>query len=111
MTTATPDSNPLPDVQRSALALGTCSDRLVSAAMLMDDGLIVAGVRHFSPDMRATLHRIYGDGYQRRVKEQGFIDTRGNFLTRAEAWQVATEHKQIRRAVSTPGTLYSENLY
>lgn len=111
MTTATADSNPLPDVQRSALALGTCSDRLVSAAMLMDDGLIVAGVRHFSPDMRATLHRIYGDGYHRRVKEQGFIDSRGKFLDRSAAWKRAETTGQIRKQVSTPGTLYSENLY
>lgn len=27
--------------------------------MLMDDGHIVTGVRHFSPDMRATLRRLY----------------------------------------------------
>lgn len=111
MTTATTEPNTQTDVQRSALALGTCSDRLVSAAMLMDDGLIVAGVRHFSPDMRATLHRIYGDGYHRRVKEQGFIDIRGKFLDRSAAWKRAETTEQILKQVSTPGTLYSENLY
>jgi hypothetical protein len=79
--------------------------------MLMDDGLIVAGVRHFSPDMRATLHRIYGDGYHRRVKEQGFIDIQGKFLDRSAAWKRAETTGQIREQVSTPGTLYSESLY
>lgn len=32
--------------------------RIVSAAMLMRDGLIVPGVRHYSPDMRAVLFRL-----------------------------------------------------
>jgi hypothetical protein len=96
--------------------------RIVSAAMLMDDGLIVPGVRHFSPDMRATLHRIYGSGlrlfgiwirkpYHMRVKEQGFIDASGAFLDRTDAWLIAQGHDQIAYEVGIPGTLYSENLY
>ncbi len=102
----------LPAVSRAVIdGLASGSDRIVSAAMLMDDGLIVAGVRHFSPDMRATLHRIYGDGYHRRVKEQGFIDIRGKFLDRETAWKRAETTGQIREQVSVPGTLYSENLY
>lgn len=85
--------------------------RIVSAAMLMDDGLIVPGVRHFSPDMRDVLHRIYGEGYHLRVKEQGFIDSRGRFLGREAAWYRAAINKQIREDVSVSGTLFSENLY
>lgn len=99
--------------------------RIVSAAMLMDDGLIVPGVRHFSPDMRKVLHRIYGDGYHLRVKEQGFIDASGQFLDRDDAWQIADAHGQIFlygptedcRLISKPsdstetGPLFSENLY
>lgn len=79
--------------------------------MLMQDGLIVPGVRHFSPDMRAVLKRIYGDGYHLKVKEQGFIDSMGRFLPREIAWALAEETGQIREQVSVPGTLYSENLY
>jgi hypothetical protein len=79
--------------------------------MLMDDGLIIPGVRHFSPDMRAVLHRIYGDGYHLKVREQGFIDIRGTFLDRTTAWARAEATGQIREQVSSPGTLYSENLY
>lgn len=104
--------------------------------MLMDDGLIVTGVRHFSPDMRASLKRIYGAGlkvfgvwirkpYHLRVREQGFIDCRGKFLSREDAWERADVHGQIflydpagkGRLIpqpakqGRPGTLFSENLY
>ena len=85
--------------------------RIVSAAMLMQDGLIVPGVRHFSMDMRAVLHRIYGDSYHLKVKQQGFIDTHGNFLGREEAWERASQTGQILRDCGTTGELYSENLY
>jgi hypothetical protein len=98
--------------------------KVVSAAMKMKDGLIVAGVRHFSPDMRAVLHRIYGEGYHLKVEEQGFIDTHGNFLSREQAWLNADYHGQIhtyapvgetkiRRKArrGDTGTLFSENLY
>ena len=101
------------------------SARVVCAAMLMDDGLVVPGVRHFSPDMRAILRRIYGDKYHLRVKEQGFIDARGQFLSREEAWRVADRNGQIflydpsgkGRLIPQPAnqgsteTLFSENLY
>lgn len=85
--------------------------RIVSAAMLMDDGLIVPGVRHFSHEMRLILFRIYGDGYHRRVKEQGFIDTHGAFLGRELAWIRAEKTGQILRDCAPAGTLFSENLY
>lgn len=79
--------------------------------MLMEDGSIVTGVRHFSPDMRAIMLKAYGDGYWKKEVEQGFIDSRGNFLNRKEAWVRAQQTGQILREVSVPGTLYSENLY
>lgn len=93
--------------------------------MLMEDGLIVPGVRHFSPDMRAVLKRIYGDGYHLKVVEQGFIDAKGRFLSREDAWRVADQHGQIflfdpreesRLIPRAPkqgdvDTLFSENLY
>lgn len=88
---------------------------VVSAAMLMEDGLIVPGVRHFSPDMRAVLHRIYGDGYHLRVREQGFIDAKGTFLSREAAYSRADALNQIKHRCggdeANGGTLYSENLY
>lgn len=84
---------------------------VVCAAMIMKDGLVVTGVRHFSPDMRLILHRVYGDKYHLQVKEQGFVDNKGEFLSREDAWKAADLAGQIRKEVSSPGTLYSENLY
>jgi hypothetical protein len=86
-------------------------NRIVCAAMLMKDGAIIPGVRHFSPEMRIVLFKIYGKGYHLQVKEQGFIDNRGNFLDRAAAWNLAEKNNQIIKQVSSPGELYSENLY
>lgn len=84
---------------------------IVCAAMLMDNGDIVTGVRHYSPDMRAIMSKAYGSEYHKSVKEQGFITQRGRFVNRLDAWVLAEKNGQIRREVSTPGTLYSENLY
>lgn len=84
---------------------------IVCAAMLMEDGLIVPGARHFSPDMRTLLKRLYGDGYHLKVREQGFMDAKGVFLNREDAWVRAESLGQIKHVVSMPGTLYSENLY
>lgn len=87
------------------------NQRVVCAAMLMKDGSIITGIRHFSPEMRETMKRIYGEGYHLKVKEQGFVDQFGKFLSRKKAWKVAEKEGQIIREVSGPGTLYSENLY
>ena len=44
--------------------------------------------------------------------EQGFVDQFGVFLTREEAWDVASKAGQIvRRVGGDGGCLYSENLY
>lgn len=86
--------------------------RIVSAAMLMKDGLIVPGVRHFSTDMRAVLKRIYWDGYHLQVMEQGFIDASGAFLDRSDARAIASAHNQVLyRCGGDAAELFSENLY
>ncbi len=86
--------------------------RIVCAAMWMQDGLIVTGVRHYSPDMREILKRIYGEGFHLKVKYQGFIDTTGTFLTRETARIVAAQNGQILyRCGSDETKLFSENLY
>jgi hypothetical protein len=84
---------------------------IVCAAMKMKDGLIVPGVRHFSPEMRKVLKKMYGDNYHLLVQEQGFISQYGEFFNREDAWIIADKNNQIRRKVSIDGTLYSENLY
>jgi hypothetical protein len=84
---------------------------IVAAAMLMDDGDVVVGIRHFSPEMRKIMFKAYGEKYHLKVKEQGFVDQMGVFLSREDAWKIAEKEGQIRRKVSSDGTLYSENLY
>jgi len=63
--------------------------------MLMADTHVVTGIRHFSPEMRTTLKRLYGEKYHVFVQEQGFVDARGTFLTRKQAWRRAIETGQI----------------
>jgi len=85
---------------------------IVCAAMLMDDHHIITGVRHYSPDMRQTLSRIYGPRYHMRVLEQGFITNGGMFVSRKNALTIARENNQIRReSPENMNELYSENLY
>ena len=86
--------------------------RVVCAAVRFggDDGMIFTGPRHFDKTMLSIIrywpHRLDGP------EEQGFIDQEGNFLTREEAWVVATDACQIIRRVGGDGSkLFSENLY
>jgi len=75
--------------------------RVVCAANRDPDGTIHLGLRHFDQFMRSN-----------RFAEQGFVDNKGNFLTREEAWEVATATNQIlRRVGGDEGKLFSENLY
>lgn len=76
------------------------------------NGTLLIGVRHWDKFMH--------DQHSRNTDfcdagDQGFIDNRGNFLTRQEAWKVAEAAGQIIRRVggddANGGTLYSENLY
>jgi hypothetical protein len=71
-------------------------------------GEIVLGIRHWD----AFMHKLDTEG---DPVDQGFIDNRGAFLSRIEAWAVAETAGQIIRRVGGDtafgGTLYSENLY
>jgi hypothetical protein len=84
---------------------------IVCAAMLMHDDAVITGVRHFSPDMRATIQRIYGNKGHLKVVEQGFITQYGRFVDRKEAADIVRETKQHIRADHYPKTLFSEDLY
>ena len=86
---------------------------VVCAALRRDNGEIVCGPRHFDPTMRAAIGRICVEDQQAwRFAEQGFVDQRGNFLTREEAWPIALANGQIRRRCGgDDGKLFSENLY
>ena len=83
--------------------------RIVCAAMLKE-GRIITGARHYDKIMRAQMEASEGIAWWKSCT-QGFIDQFGDFLNRKDAWKIAEDQGQIRREVSTPGTLYSENLY
>jgi hypothetical protein len=62
--------------------------------------------------MRAQIAHIEGAPSRWKSAAQGFIDNRGNFLTREEALVIAREAGQIRRRCGgDEHALYSENLY
>jgi hypothetical protein len=71
-------------------------------------GEVVLGIRHHD----AFMNRMDTEG---DPVDQGFIDNRGNFLSRTDAWKVAEAAGQVIRRVggdeANGGTLYSENLY
>lgn len=86
---------------------------VVCAAVKFANGSVICSARHYDERMRETLRRL-GVG-QRSEVEQGFVDQWGIFMSRREAWGVATAAGQIVRRVggdtTDDGTLYSENLY
>jgi hypothetical protein len=71
-------------------------------------GEVVLGIRHWDAFMNHL--DTEGDPF-----DQGFIDNKGAFLSRTEAWTIAEAAGQIIRRVggddTNGGTLYSENLY
>lgn len=92
---------------------------VVCAAVRFEDGTVVLGVRHFDPIMTSTIFKmgIYemtSDGNIQKNQPppvQGFVDQRGVFMTRAQAWDVAKASGQLRRGTGGGETLYSEDLY
>lgn len=90
------------------LDLAAPGRRIVCAANRNKETLLI-GVRHWDAHMHKQLKLL---ATKPRKWEQGFIDQQGVFLTREEAWVVATAAGQIiRRVGGDEGCLYSENLY
>lgn len=90
---------------------------VVCAANRLGDDIIL-GPRHWDSKMHSALDLRLSQDWQ--TCEQGFIDQRGVYMTRKQAWVVAVKANQIRRLVggqthadlqSTETKLYSENLY
>lgn len=87
--------------------------RIVYAAIKMNDGTIICGPRHFDEIMRTQLMRdkLVWDPKWNRA-EQGFVDQYGLFLTREEAYIIAEFNNQIIREIGYKGNrLFSEHLY
>ena len=83
--------------------------RIVCAANKFENGPLLVGARHFDQHMCVQAEYMDVKGSEPHI--QGFIDQYVKFYTRVEAWRVAEENGQIIRDVSTPGVLFSENLY
>jgi hypothetical protein len=90
--------------------------RIVCAAV-MSGIVIVLGPRHFDGTMIQQINQLDGtcDSIDWKRAAQGFIDSKGRFRSRTEAWKIAHAAGQIIRRVSgdqaNGGTLFSENLY
>lgn len=96
-----------PEVKPSGEVL---PQRVVCAAIRHKvSGHIICSARHFDPLMHSQIAK--GGDYWRDA-DQGFIDQRGNFLSREEALAIAKEQNQIlRRCGGDEKKLFSENLY
>lgn len=98
--------------------------RIVCAAnrFVLKDGdnppqtFIVAGARHHDSVMNPVIKALCQEDRDRlEGMQQGFIDQRGNFYSRREAWEIAERNDQIARRCGGDGPdgfgLFSENLY
>ena len=85
--------------------------RVVCAAIQRSDGRLILGIRHFDRFMREAAKKDGGEELW-WVSKQGFVDQRGEFMTREEAHVVAKAAGQIvRRVGGDHERLFSENLY
>ncbi len=85
---------------------------MVCAACRFADGTVVLGPRHFDDTMHAVIGKLgLGNRYYCGGAEQGFVDQWGRFMSRQEAFSVASEMKQLLAEPSVEGTLFSEDLY
>lgn len=84
--------------------------RVVCAAIRNTNSEVICGPRHFDHTMRKQIAASGAHAWDRA--EQGFVDQRGDWLTREEAWVIAEAAGQIIRRVGGDGVrLFSENLY
>lgn len=95
--------------------------RIVCAALRAEDGDVLVGIRHYSPDMVKQINsRTDGDKFRNLYsKAQGFVDQHGTYYDRFEAYKIAEKRGQLRRESFSYNfsrkdleyRLYSENLY
>lgn len=100
----------------------TTPQRIVCAANQNKDGAVVLSIRHFDETMHTAidLRQQINPDENWDGCEQGFVDQFNNFISREDAWIIASKANQIYRLVGgqtsddvgKPGIkLYSENLY
>jgi hypothetical protein len=96
----------------------TDKELLVCAAIRAEDGSVLSGIRHYSMDMHKQIEaRRDGEKFtNRHDPDQGFVDQWNVYMTREEAYQVASSAGQVKyREACGEGLdgpkLYSEGLY
>lgn len=82
--------------------------RRVSMAANIVDGHLIVGNRHFCPIMHMQIDRLGLNCRKHNIStDQGFIDQWGIYMSREEAWSVASKAGQIKNVLEE-GVLYSE---
>lgn len=102
------------ELEREDLSEFAIKRRIVCSANLYEGRVLVLGIRHCDGLMNAIVQALHAKDVIGNMHDhiQGFVDNKGQFLTREEAWDVATEAGQIlRRCGGDGGRLYSENIY
>jgi hypothetical protein len=84
--------------------------RIVSAAVLLTNGLVVCSPRHFDDTMRSVCRH---GNLDRHIpdSEQGFVDQFGRFFNRKQALIIAQAQGQIKNKSQPEDELFSEDLY
>ena len=75
---------------------------------------IVLGVRHFDDHMRKLIKEKWGEEcLKNKYFEQGFVDNKGEFLNRKQAFKIAKKAGQIIKKTGGEDSkeLFSEDLY
>ena len=89
--------------------------RIVAAAIMLQDGRVICGVRHFDKHMRSVIDGMSGGKPDTIIKGamQGFVCNDYEFVARDEAWLIALRAGQFdpKDVTGQQGTLYSENLW
>jgi len=89
-------------------------NRKVIAAACKQGDIVIVGARHFDKWMHTQLEFAGTSVFNPSKWTQGFIDNRGNFLTREEAMILVKESGQefdIERNGGQNTKLYSEGIY
>lgn len=85
--------------------------RIVCAAIKNRRGLIICSARHYDELMISQIEKSTS-AWLPNLITQGFIDNKGCFLTREEAFTIAKIAGQIiERCGGDKSRLFSENLY
>lgn len=87
------------------------ANRIVVCAACRIGKITLAGARHFDMTMHSQLEAMNIPRDEIGNTEQGFIDQFGVFMTREEAFILATAKGQLKDSPNVPNVLFSEDLY